>query len=206
MPAIYDYLILLLAPQPTPHVALAEALQSAGPGLAKGGGSIVGQFAPQLGWSSNEAAVLVRWTDEPADLAAVESARTAIEKTKIVVGAEVRRLRSTVRPADGDALRPGGIYVHRWFVVEPGSVDEFVALSSEGWKHFEAQFDAAIFGLFCEEVPPGDVARLLLLTYYADHGVWEASRDPTSEAMQVFARRQRLTRRSWAASTRLVGA
>jgi len=43
-----------------------------------------------------------------------------------------------------------------------------------------------------------------LITRYADHGVWEASRDPTSEAMQIFARRQQLTRRSWAASTLLV--
>jgi len=202
--AVYDYLILLLTRQPTPHAALSEALRNAGPKLAKGGGSIVGQFAPQLGWASNEAAVLVRWTDEPADLAAIDNARTAIEKSKIVVGAEVRRLRPTLRPADGDALRPGGIYVHRWFAVDPGSVDEFVALSVEGWKRFEAQFDTAIFGLFREEAPPGDVARLLLLTYYADHGVWEASRDPTSEAMQIFARRQLLTRRSWAASTRLV--
>ena len=29
-------------------------------------------------------------------------------------------------------------------------------------------------------------SRLLLITRYGDHGVWEASRDPTTEAMQIF--------------------
>jgi hypothetical protein len=194
---VYDYLFLLLAPQPSPHAALAEVLRTAELELAEAGGRIVGQFAPQLGWWNDEAAVLIRWTGEPADLAVLDRAKT-------VLGFEVRRLRATLRPADNDALRPGGIYVHRWFWVEPGSVDEFVALSGEGWKGFEAQFDAAIFGLFCEEAPSGDVARLLLVTRYADHGVWEASRDPSTEAMRIFARRQQLTRRTWAASTRLV--
>jgi hypothetical protein len=71
-------------------------------------------------------------------------------------------------------------------------------------------FDARIFGLLKAEPSAEDhaagVVRLLLLTRYASHGVWEESRDPTTEAMQIFARRQQLTRRTWAASTRLVPA
>jgi hypothetical protein len=104
----------------------------------------------------------------------------------------------------------GGIYVHRWFEVQGDSVDEFVELSSAGWQTFETLFDARIFGLFRAEASADDraagVARLLLMTRYATHGVWEDSRDPSTEAMQIFARRQQLTRRSWAASTRLVPA
>jgi hypothetical protein len=100
------------------------------------------------------------------------------------------------------------VYVHRWFAVEAGAEDEFVQLSSQGWAHFETLFDARIFGLFRAETSEADradgVTRLLLVTRYGDHGVWEASRDPTTEAMQIFIRRQQLTRRSWAASTRLV--
>ena len=118
-------------------------------------------------------------------------------------------LTPTVRPADDALPQPGGIYVHRWFEIEAGAEDEFVQLSSQGWAHFETLFDAKIFGLFRAEPTAADRAtdssRLLLITRYGDHGVWEASRDPTTEAMQIFMRRQQLTRRSWAASTRLVG-
>ncbi len=161
----------------------------------------VGQFSPQLGWANNQAAVLVRpdW-DEAAALSA----------PALIIDAKVETLTPTLRPAEDAALKPGGIYVHRWFEVDAGSADEFVELSGQGWQRFEALFDTNIFGLFRATATLDDeaagVVRLLLLTRYADHGVWEASRDPTSEAMQIFARRAQLTRRSWAASTLLVAA
>ncbi len=196
--AAYDYLSLELARRPTPHLALAEALRAAAPRLERSRGEIVGQFSPQLGWANNQAAVLVRWLGAPGDLSAITGA-------DCIAAAERRRLSPTLRPGDEDVLKPDGVYVHRWFEVEPGAADEFVTLSGEGWTRFEAQFDTHIFGLFREApASDGDVARLLLLTFYADHGDWEASRDPTSEAMQIFLRRQQLTRRTWAASTRTV--
>ena len=99
--------------------------------------------------------------------------------------------------------------MHRWFEIEAAAADEFVQLSGQGWERFEATFDARIFGLFRRDQTDAERAagalRLLLITRYGDHGVWEDSRDPTTEAMQIFARRQQLTRRSWAASSRLVG-
>lgn len=55
----YDYLFLTLARGRPAHARLTEAL----PG-AVGGREVVGQFAPQLGWASNEAAVLLRGPDE----------------------------------------------------------------------------------------------------------------------------------------------
>jgi hypothetical protein len=126
----------------------------------------------------------------------------------LIAEARVDQLTPTLRPADDATPRPGGVYVHRWFEVEAGAADEFVELSGQGWRRFEAQADTQIFGLFRAAPSTADaaaeLARLLLLTWYADHGVWEASRDPTSEAMQIFARRQQLTRRSWAASTLLI--
>jgi hypothetical protein len=197
MAASYEYLFLTLARGPAPHQALADQLGDA-PGL-----EVVGQFAPQLGWSGNEAAVLVRG----ADGARLDT--TALDASNVVVGAQRERLTPTIRPSDTDRPAPGGIYVHRWFEVDADMVDEFVALSGQGWERFEALFDARIFGLFQADRSDADrvagVARLLLLTRYGDHGVWEESRDPTTEAMQIFARRQQLTRRSWAASSRLVG-
>jgi hypothetical protein len=44
----------------------------------------------------------------------------------------------------------------------------------------------------------------LLVTRYASHGVWEDSRDPSTTAMQTFARRAMLTLSTRAASTLLV--
>ena len=194
---IYDYLFLTLKRAPAPHPALAAHLK----GVTLVGGAVIGQFAPQLGWANDEAAVLVRWSGAPGNVAAIANAGP-------VASSRTERLEPTVRPAEDDLPRAGGIYVHRWFAVEAGAVDEFVQLSGQGWERFEALFDASIFGLFRAAVSEQDraagVERLLLVTRYGDHGVWEASRDPTTEAMQIFARRQQLTRRSWAASTRLL--
>ena len=193
MPAVYDYLFLTLGRVPTPHQALAEQLRNFA------GAEIVGQFAPMLGWKTDEAAVLLRRGADPTSITL---------EAPLVAAHSIQRLEPTVRPGDRDRIPGGGIYVHRWFMVETPAADEFIDLSGQGWRRFEAQFDARIFGLFRAGQSEPDSAegltRLLLITCYADHGVWEASRDPTTEAMQIFARRQRLTRRSWAASTRLV--
>jgi len=137
-----------------------------------------------------------------------DGAGAALEAPGLIARARIERLTETLRPADDAVPRPGGIYVHRWFEVGAADADAFIDLSGQGWRRFEAQFDTQIFGLFRAAPSDADGAaglqRLLLLTRYADHGVWEASRDPTSEAMQIFARRQQLTRRTWAASTLLV--
>jgi hypothetical protein len=189
----YAYFTLTLKRVPTPHQALAAHLRNLPD-------QIVGQFAPQLGWANNEAAVLVGRHD---------SARaTNLAGHDLIAVSKVEHLTATLRPT-GDAVpKPGGIYVHRWFEVDAAAVDEFIDLSGQGWQRFETQFDTSIFGLFRAQASTGDaaagVARLLLMTRYADHGVWEASRDPSSKAMQIFARRAQLTRRSWAASTLLV--
>jgi hypothetical protein len=184
----YSYAFLTLARVPTPHQALAAHLRGVN-------AEVVGQFAPQLGWFSTDAAVLLRGVGELAPSGPIASGWT-------------ERLTPTLRPSNDAVLPPGGIYVHRWFEVDAGAVDEFIELSGQGWQRFEARFDTQIFGLFRTIRSPADIEdgheRLLLITRYGDHGVWEASRDPTSEAMQIFARRQQLTRRTWAASTLLV--
>ena len=199
--ALYDYLVLTLALAPTPHPALAQKLAAAAPALQAAGGDLVGQFAPQLGWANDNAAVIVRWRGARGDLGPIGGADGVTE-------AVIDHLTPTIRPADDHRPADGGIYVHRWFAIEAGAESEFVDLSGRGWEHFERLFDANIFGLFRAEPSAADAAggvtRLLLVTRYGDHGVWEASRDPSTEAMQIFMRRQQLTRRSWAASTRLI--
>jgi hypothetical protein len=108
----------------------------------------------------------------------------------------------TLRPHQNARPEPGGIYVHNWFTIDGEAFDEFVQLSGAAWPDFEARFEARIYGLFAVEPQAAETAtgarRLLLMTRYKDLGEWQASRDPTSEAMKIFARRRELTRVSLA--------
>lgn len=204
---MYDYLFLDLPFTPGGPAARTLARQLDLAALRSAGGEVLGVFGPQLGWHAGQAAVLLRWSpDARRREATLDTLRTAAGATAMVQD----QLVPTIRPTGAETPRPGGIYVHRWFAVRSQAVDEFVALSAEGWRDFEVRFDAQIYGLFTSartsQDKAADVTRLLLLTRYRDHGVWEASRDPTTEAMAAFARRQQLTRDSWAASTLLVPA
>lgn len=174
--------------------------------MTAAGGEIIGLFTPQLGWVARQAALLVRWKD--GDVKGRGGQIAALAKGKTVRAVQRGHLKPTLRPAAADRPQPGGIYVHRWFVVETLRVPEFLDLSAQGWRDFETRFDARIFGLFAAERTPQDIAqrvtRLLLITRYGDHGVWEKSRDPTSEAMAAFQKRQLMTRDTWGASTLFV--
>ena len=204
-PAEYDYLFFDFAggtpPYPRPAATLAPLIAEALNGTQ---GRRLGLFVPQIGWTSAQAAVLLSW---PASDTSRAAAMARLNGTLHVKSVQSDALTPTVRPV-GDALpRGGGIYVHRWFVIEAGAVDEFVALSVQGWTDFETRFEANIFGLWtatrtAEDRRDGST-RLFLLTRYKDHAVWEASRDPTTAAMKAFARRQALTRVTWNASTLL---
>lgn len=201
---MYDYLFLDLVASAGAPPARAFAEQVRGSGVADAGGQLLGLFTPQLGWRARQAALLVAWPDAAPRRAETIARLAALTS---VASAQPHRLTPTVRPTAGARPAPGGIYVHRWFVIETPALEEFVELSVTGWRDFETRFDTQIFGLFTAEPTAQDRAagetRLLLCTRYGDHGVWEASRDPTTEAMAAFQRRQKLTRETWAASTLL---
>lgn len=156
------------------------------------GEAVVAVFNPLLGFASDTAMVL---TEGSVDAAAVLNAPG-------VAGGESHALAPTLRPFAGARPAPGGIYVHNWFTIDAEAFDEFVRLSGVAWPDFERRFDARIFGLFgaapSKEDRQAGARRLLLMTRYKDLGEWQVSRDPTSEAMQVFARRRELTRVSLA--------
>lgn len=205
---MYDYLFLDLddaKPGTTPARAFADAARARAADIHEAGGEIVGLFTPQLGWVGRQAALLIRWGPEARGR---DSQIAALMRDKTVRGAQRAQLEPTSRPAATDRPQPGGIYVHRWFVVEAKGVPEFLELSMQGWRDFEVRFDTKIFGLFTAERSANDrrsgVTRLLLITRYGDHGVWEKSRDPSTDAMAAFIKRQTLTRDSWAASTLFV--
>ena len=160
----------------------------------------VAVFSPLLGFASNTVLALFPELEGDAALAAtrVEGAVSTVRT----------RLSPTARPSEHDRPPHGGVYVHNWFNIDASAVDEFLALSTEAWPDFEARFDARIFGLFLAEETEidrsQDARRFLLMTRYKDLGEWQASRDPTSEAMKIFARRRELTRISLARSCLLI--
>lgn len=203
---MYDYLFLDLetAKDQPPARGYAELVKARVPRITDAGGEVVGFFTPQLGWVSRQAALLVRWAPGSKGR---DGEMAGLMRGKPVRLAQRARLEPTLRPAATDRPQPGGIYVHRWFVVQTKDTPEFLELSGQGWRDFEARFDTRIFGLFMAERSSLDlrdgVQRLLLITRYGSHGVWEASRDPSTDAMAAFRRRAELTRDSWAASTLL---
>ncbi|MEJ0027637.1 MAG: hypothetical protein WDN01_16545 [Rhizomicrobium sp.] len=193
MPAHYDYLTFTLMRGRKAWADFAAHVRDvAAPAIAADGGEVLGLFQGQLGFASNEAAILLRWPDARRDRL------REIDTAPGVAAIHPQKLTPTVRPADDKRLRSGGIYVHRWFTVDADSVADFVALSNRAWENFEGSYDTEIFGLFTAEATAEDVrdgaGRLLLLTYYASHGVWETSRDQTRDPAGLFAKRHELTR------------
>jgi len=188
--AQYDYLTFTLARGRKTWVDFASHVRRA-PAIASAGGELLGLFQGQLGFASNEAVVLLRWPD---------GGRRAhgLETSPGVVALQAEELTPTVRPADTKTLKSGGIYVHRWFTVDAGRVADFVDLSNRAWANFEGSYDTEIFGLFTARASAQDTrngeGRLLLLTYYASHGVWERSRDQTRDPAGLFVKRHELTR------------
>jgi hypothetical protein len=155
-----------------------------------------------LGFASNEAVVLLR---SPAPL---RDRLRELDAAPGVVTMHPELLTPTVRPPDKAVLKQGGIYVHRWFSVDADSVADFISLSNRAWERFEGSYETEIFGLFTAERTMRDVregtGRLLLLTYYAGHGVWEQSRDQTRDPGGLFAQRHALTRSTIGRSSILV--
>ena len=207
MSAPFTYLRLIIKQGRQAHLDLDDRLKALATRLEPSGGRVVGRFVAQLGWAANDTAVLLQGIDDSESMEAVRDLVGAVSAED----ARIIDMAPTARPVgDGPlVLAPGGIYVHRWFTVETPDLERFVDLSAQAWPDFEGRFDTQIFGLFHANQTQTQTAfghsRLLLLTRYADHGVWEASRDPSTEAMQIFAQRQLLTRHTIASSSLLVG-
>jgi len=203
MPAHYDYLTFSLERGGQAWAAFSDHVRDvATPAIASTGGEVLGLFRGQLGFASNEAVMLLRFKS------AIRDRLREIDRAPGVVAMHPEVLTPTVRPKDEAVLTGGGIYVHRWFNVDADSVADFISLSNRAWTKFEGSYATEIFGLFTAERTAQDVregaGRLLLLTYYASHGVWEASRDQTRDPNGLFVQRHALTRSTIGRSSVLV--
>ena len=201
MSARYEYLTVELKRGRESWRAFAEHMRGAGNGaIENAGATLLGLFAPQLGFASNEAVVLTRRTGPQASRAA-----GAIAGAPGVARVTAEALSSTLRPANDARLKSGsGIYVHRWFTVDGDRLDDVIAYSGRAWPDFEANYDTEVFGLFTADASEADrregSARLLLLTWYANHTVWEQSREHRDPG-GLFAKRHELTRTTIARSS-----
>lgn len=195
---IFEYIAVSLTARP-PQPALAKHLASRANAIKASGGTVLAHYAPQLGFAANEAVVLILWNDQPGD---------ALGQTPLIATRERALLTPTLRPLDTAPPRAGGITVHRWFTVAANDVDTFLSYTKAAWPFFEDEFDTQIYGLFLAEESDADRAagarRLLLMTRYASHAVWEASRQPSDEARAAFAARAAITRHTVARSSVLV--
>ena len=193
--AQYEHLMVEITGGPQGRASLAERL-----GAWSGADRPLGLFVSQLGWSASEVAILI----EDREAATRDAAETLAGDHGLSL-IQRRLLRQTLRPSAGARLTRGGVWVHRTFEVRTENLQTFIELSGEGWQDFERRFDVRVFGLFevIEPRPDPTVTELLLLTRYGSHGIWEESRDPSTEAMQTFGRRAALTLRTRAASSLL---
>ncbi len=168
------------------------------PEAEKKGTSLYGIFFGLFGLASNELYLILNTSREDEGSFLKES----IEKQGYQIP-EAYRLRPTVRPMEHGPRARAGVYVFRWFLVFAKDVEEIVRLSQEAWVSFEEGFDSQVQGWFAETNKKNDRSRMLLLTWYRDLSVWEASRKPAQEAAERFRRRHALTLETQAVATRL---
>jgi len=113
-------------------------------------------------------------------------------------------LSATVRPTVDEPRSRDGLYVFRWFRVNSSDVQHIAELSEQAWVTFEEGFDTQVQGLFASSDRHETECSMLLITWYKNFAVWEASRTPSTEAMSLFMRRHELTLEATPIATRLV--
>lgn len=178
--------------------------------LAEEGGIVYGVWAGEVGFYSDEGAIMTALNREVED-DDFASAPMGAEEIDGVLHSQTHRLVATVRPTDSTPPTHEGLYVHRWFHIDASDWDEFLDLSNTAWPSMEAAFPGVrIIGFWKSLEPDHDEEKILLITRYEGLDQWERSRyyrgEPVKEAKEAFdrfARRARLTKRTVARFTRL---
>jgi hypothetical protein len=192
--AIFQHHVLVTAP----HGAGAVARHALGADAAAraAGGRVFGVFTPQIGLSTNHVVMISEFPGEAAargvDLLA--GAAAGVERHEFWEAAP--------RPAAGETIaETDGVFSHRWFDCAEADWPRFQALSIAAWDSFEDVNDTRVIGFWRSRTPPADgVARVWLMAWYRDLGVWQGSRwyndatDPAAAAYRArFAERRTLT-------------
>ena len=198
----YEYRTIRIERAAWPTVA-AAVYGSVADAVREAGGVMFGLWRGEIGWWSDEGAVITAWSDEPR--------HELLDGIPGVIDARVERVRATVRPVEPSPPSMDGVYAHRWFEFAPDDWDEFVDLSQGAWPDFEGAHDGTtVVGLFRGVDDP---SRALLLTRYPSLAMWEQSRpynpnakEGLEQARARFLRRAELTERTGVVVSRLVTA
>jgi hypothetical protein len=166
------------------------------------GYSLYGIFFGLFGLATNELYLMAMREDEGPSSGGITPLSQLIPEHNFNLR-ENYQLSPTVRPTEHTMRTRDGIYVFRWFNIFNRNVDEIVKLSDEAWVLFEGGFESEIQCLFAERDRSQEQGRMLLLTWYRDLSVWEASRRPPEEARKRFLKRHKLTIEAIPIATRL---
>jgi hypothetical protein len=183
---------------------IAKAIRDeAMPALEALGAHTYGLFAPQFGLASNQLVWITRWDQ-------LEGAAPAVERTLLgldaITGLQHHLIMPTARPKTAESPRRAGVYVHRFFDLDPANVAEVVELSAVAWETFERTFEVEVVGFFQTIDDRTHAAQLMLLNWYPTLAAWETSRnfEADPESRKRFLRRAELTTGTYAISTTLV--
>jgi hypothetical protein len=201
---IYQWL-RLRATDFSAQALLARLRQDTLKSVVAAGGAAWGVWQPLFGMRSNELVLVTAW---PGGARPAEIVGDGMPDGATVV--EAFELAPTVRPTTFEPVRRDGIYVHRFFEVRDGDVEEMARLSVEGWKTFETAdaYRTQQLGLFRPHPRPADAqawGQMLLVSWYADLASWQRSRQFPPEARRNFVERARLTRTSLPFAMQLAG-
>lgn len=172
--------------------------------LEERGGKRYGIWGPLFGLASNQVVLMTHWPDPEEVRQQVTETLMAVEG---IVNVDHHMVVPTVRPTTSEPPRQLGLYVHRWFLLDPRHADEAVALSNAAWETFEQTFEVEIVGFFRTIEPITELAELRLLNWYPNLAAWEKSRhlELTPEARKRFIRRRELSQVIRAIATSLEG-
>ena len=169
------------------------------PEIAQAGGAIWAVLRGLFGMQEDELFLLTSWGPS-------ESGPDALGRLPQIRITDQHLLNATVRPTTPAPLTREGVYVLRFFEIEMAAVDEFIALSTNGWTTFEASESwlTEPVGLFAPKDRTGERGAMILCTWYDGLASWEASRNKPAAGRAHFARRWEITQSSIAFATRLV--
>jgi hypothetical protein len=191
------YRVIKLKDQASPSaINLVQALEETRSAIESDQHRIYGVFNGLFGLASNELYCVLMSDDH------VDDPVPQIGKSLTVMDSIV--LTPTVRPTEHVPRTRAGIYVFRWFsVANKNDVEEIADLSRQAWTTFERDFGVEAQGLWVEADPSAENCTMLLITWYTNLTVWEASRNADSLATANFRRRQTLTTQAYPVCTRL---
>ena len=114
---------------------------------------------------------------------------------------ENRPMRITVRPTEHRPVDRDGFFVFRFLHLQPGVLDEYIALCLRSWPGFERGGKSQVIGLW--EYPDDEPdCELLMLTWYASVPDWDRTRAVDPADAPLWRRRAEFELSHWGIGAR----